>query len=258
MKKLVLLTIILCVKISFLAGQSRFESEEDVFFYLNMKGAFSNSESGVTLSFSDLGYQMSTGSSRYYQPEAVVVSSTRAIVVFESISRPGVTVKFIVDSEKNVIVDRSDGSVFYAAGYEPSNNIEIESSENKPIEKNQSEVAGPIISPFKFTNLQDLKNDFLGTYLEKTSGINAVISVKDNVTNSIYFEVTINSEIQSLKFVAPDENGLKKGDRFSNQDFSIFLNKVGREKSGKVKILEVLLIHNLGGTPKQITFNKIK
>ena len=115
MKRIILL-IIFFLGVNLISGQSRFESEEDVFYYLNLKSIFKNKDSGIALTFSELGYQLSTGSSKYYQPEAVIVSETRAVVVFESIARPGATVKFIVDTEKNIIVDRSDGSVFYAIG----------------------------------------------------------------------------------------------------------------------------------------------
>jgi hypothetical protein len=116
MNKISILIGIFFLGCNLISGQSKFESEEDVFLYLNIKNIFKNKETGTTLTFSELGYQLNTGSSKYYQPEAVIVSETRAVVTFESVTRPGAKVQFIVDSKKNIIVDRSDGTVFYALG----------------------------------------------------------------------------------------------------------------------------------------------
>lgn len=112
MKKIFLLLLTLNFFSAY--SQSAFESEADVLSYLSTKGQFTNKKANITLTFSEMGGRLSTGSSSYFNPDVTIVTSTRAYVKYQSLNNPNVKVEFIVDSKDNYILDRKDKSIFYA------------------------------------------------------------------------------------------------------------------------------------------------
>ena len=115
--KTILLSI-LCLSFVTAYSQTIFESEADVLQYLTTKSPFTNKEANVSLTFSDMGSRLSSGRSSYFNPDVTLVSSTRAVVEYQSLNNPDVTVQFIVDTKENVIMDRRDRSIFRAYSYD--------------------------------------------------------------------------------------------------------------------------------------------
>ncbi|MBS1919632.1 MAG: hypothetical protein JST17_05235 [Bacteroidetes bacterium] len=109
---------ILCLVFFTAHSQTTFDSEADVLLYLTTKGPFTNKDANVTLTFSDMGSRLSSGRSSYFNPEVTLVSNTRAVVEYQSLNNPDVTVQFIVDTKENVIMDRRDKSIFKAYSYD--------------------------------------------------------------------------------------------------------------------------------------------
>lgn len=99
-------------------SQSTFQSEADVLFYLTQKSPFTNERTGTTLTFTSMGSYLYVGQSQCYNPDVTLVSSTRAFVIYESLSNPGAKIQFIVDSKENLIMDRQDKSLYKANSYE--------------------------------------------------------------------------------------------------------------------------------------------
>ncbi len=110
----------------FVIGQSAFESDVDVLFYLNNKGSFKNEDSGIKLTFSDMGSQLSTGNSQFFQPDVVLLSTSRAIVTYQLVTDPERTVKIVVDSKQNLVMDLSDKAIYRA--YSPEVGVKSPSS----------------------------------------------------------------------------------------------------------------------------------
>jgi hypothetical protein len=93
-------------------AQTYFETDIDVLLYLNTNGPFYNKNTDVTLNFSDMGGSLSTGRSKYFNPDLTIVSSYRAVAEYQSLNNPNGVVRFIVDSRENVIMDRSDKTIY--------------------------------------------------------------------------------------------------------------------------------------------------
>ena len=123
-----LLFSILCLTYVSAYSQTTFESESDVLFYLNTKSSFSNKGNGVTLSFTDMGSRMSSNKGiNYFNPDVTLISRTRAIVQYQSLTNPDGFAKIIVDCNQNIVVDKSDMTKYSAYSYE----------EKEPIRKNE-------------------------------------------------------------------------------------------------------------------------
>ena len=158
---------ILCLTLISAYSQTTFESEADVLQYLTTKGQFTNRGTNITLTFSDMGSSLSSGRSSYFNPQVTLVSSTRAVVEYQSLNNPDVTVQFIVDSRENVIMDKRDRSIYKAYSYE----------EKEPIRKNERI---PITSTKKVNYLiikgeTKIPNSFVGKFIQ---GNNYVIITK--------------------------------------------------------------------------------
>jgi hypothetical protein len=142
---------------------TRFESEADVLVYLNNKADFTNKNNGVTLTFFDMGGRMRSNKGvSYYNPDVSILSSTRAVVVYESLTSGGVA-KIIVDCRENVIADKSDMTV-----YSPDNSNEIQDDrparsirQNNTIALNNPKKITS--KPIKIGKLLVATNDFPGT-----------------------------------------------------------------------------------------------
>lgn len=122
MKNLIFSICIFLCAIFSVNAQSDFESESDVLYYLDTKGSFSNENSGITLSFSDMATNLSTGRAKYYQPEVIVISNNIAYVTYVSSSYSGLSASFKVDSKQNILIDRKDRTIYSAYSYESSDN----------------------------------------------------------------------------------------------------------------------------------------
>jgi len=109
---------------------TRFESQADVLVYLNNKADFTNKNNGVTLTFSEMGGRMRSNKGvSYYNPDVTILTNTRAVVVYESLTSGGIA-KIIVDCKENVIADKSDMTV-----YTPDSDEENVISQNAPVRK---------------------------------------------------------------------------------------------------------------------------
>ena len=93
-------------------AQTYFETDIDVLLYLNTNGPFYNKNTDVTLNFSDMGGSLSTGRSKYFNPDVTIVSSYRAVAEYQSMNNPNSIVRIVVDSRENVIMDRSDNTIY--------------------------------------------------------------------------------------------------------------------------------------------------
>ena len=129
MKQLLIsLLLIVCVPV-FSQTISIFESKGDVLVFLNNRGDFTNSNNGVTLSFSDMGGRMRSNKGvDYFNPDVTLLSRTRAIVTYESLTSGGIA-KIIVDCKENVIADRNDNTVYSpeSSSKDPINESKVES-----------------------------------------------------------------------------------------------------------------------------------
>lgn len=144
-KHLFILFISICLSVS-LNAQSIFGSKADVLLYLNIQGDFTNLNNGITLSFSDMATQLSTGRSQYYQPEVTLISTYKAVVKYTSISNIGYTASFTVDSKQNILIDRNDQTVYKA-------------NSDEPIIENQEDLQKSIISnTINYSKTWDTKN----------------------------------------------------------------------------------------------------
>jgi hypothetical protein len=181
MKKFLASIAILLGMYSFTYSQSSlFESDTDVLLYLSLQGSFTNASSGITLSFTDMASNLSTGRSQYYSPEVSVLSSTRAIVKYTSASNPGYTASFVVDSKKNILIDKGDNSVYSSDS--PLSNQEVgenrnTSQQNRPMTR--AELNSGIDQP---SGGDKRKNEFytdskyiVGTYISKSLGMRILI-----------------------------------------------------------------------------------
>lgn len=135
MKKLI--SVVFCLLTLAAYSQSQFDSEVDVLLYLTNIRSFTNQEANVTLTFSDMGSALSSGNAKYYNPTVTLVTSTKAIVGYQSLNNPDVAVQFVVDCQKNEIIDKQDGSIFKAYSFEDDNKkgqstkrIQTQSSKN--------------------------------------------------------------------------------------------------------------------------------
>ena len=111
--KLIFISFLICLSFQISAQTiNRFESEADVLVYLNNKADFTNKNNGVTLTFFEMGGRMRSNKGvSYYNPDVTILTSTRAVVVYESLTSGGIA-KIIVDCKENVIADKSDMTVY--------------------------------------------------------------------------------------------------------------------------------------------------
>jgi hypothetical protein len=129
--KLIFISFLICLSFQIDAQTiTRFESEADVLVYLNNKADFSNKNNGVTLTFFEMGGRMRSNKGvSYYNPDVTILTSTRAVVVYESLTSGGIA-KIIVDCKENVIADKSDMTV-----YTPDSDEDNDIAENVPVRK---------------------------------------------------------------------------------------------------------------------------
>jgi hypothetical protein len=107
-----LCSLILCLFTLNINAQNYFDSEFDVLHYINTNGPFYNKKTDITLNFSEMGGMLSTGRSKYFNPDITIISSYRAVAEYQSLNNPNGVVRLIVDSREHVIVDRSDNTVY--------------------------------------------------------------------------------------------------------------------------------------------------
>lgn len=119
-------------------AQTYFETDIDVLLYLNTNGPFYNKNTDVTLYFSDMGGSLSTGRSKYFNPDVTIVSSYRAVAEYQSLYNPNGVVRFIVDSRENVIMDRSDKTIYVRYSDYLEENRNYNKVESKRANENKS------------------------------------------------------------------------------------------------------------------------
>jgi len=154
MKKFLAVIAILFGMYSYTYSQSSlFESDTDVLLYLSLQGSFTNASSGITLSFTDMATNLSSGRSQYYSPEVSVLSTTRAIVQYTSVSNPGSSASFVVDSKKNILIDRGNNSIYTSNS--PLANQDVNGNNNTSQQNVQS---SKISSTGKYSKIWDTKN----------------------------------------------------------------------------------------------------
>lgn len=138
-----LIAFIFLLLFSTTQAQSSFESDPDVLLYLVQNSPFTNKDNEVSLTFSDMGSRLSSGRASYFSPEVVIISRTRAVVKYSSLNNYGSSVNFIVDSRENVIMDRSDRTIYKGNTWEEEDEEE-ETVIRKPVKK--------VVAPVKKTN----------------------------------------------------------------------------------------------------------
>lgn len=122
MRTFILSTLILLSTNLLAQNITRFGSQVDVLVYLNSKSDFTNKDTGVTLTFFEMGGRMKSNKGvSYYNPDVTLLSSTRAVVTYESLTSGGIA-KIIVDCKENVIADKSSMTVYAAENYRNENN----------------------------------------------------------------------------------------------------------------------------------------
>jgi protein TonB len=189
MKNLIFsICIFFCTNFS-VNAQSDFESESDVLYYLDTKGSFSNENSGITLSFSDMATNLSTGRAKYYQPEVIVISNNIAYVTYVSSSYSGLSASFKVDSKQNILIDRKDRTIYSAYSYESSDNSNSnnENTERQTVTLHSKTNSKPAASKSQGTKKYVLPPVETTPFIEdspRPQTVNSNIKVKTSTENS--------------------------------------------------------------------------
>jgi len=111
MRKLIVL-IFLSVSTVFYSS-AQFLSKTDVLFYLNDKTFVGGSSGDATLSFHEMGSQLTVnGNYLLYQPDIKILSKSSAIVTYWGVTNPSLKAGLVVNSSANTIMDRSNNSVY--------------------------------------------------------------------------------------------------------------------------------------------------
>lgn len=182
--------ILLCTSL-FSQTISSFESTADVLVFLNNRGDFTNTKNGVTLSFSDMGGRMRSNKGvDYYNPEVTLLSRTRAIVTYESLTSGGIA-KIIVDCKENVIADKSDMTV-----YSPESDLsedQVEKSQRPNVKYKPVKVKP---NYYEITGQTRIPNSFVGRWVQ---GKNYVIITKKTETKGSV-TVSLNGRTYTANF----------------------------------------------------------
>jgi len=115
MKKIILIALVVFCTAAITSAQ--FISETDVLLYLNGKTFIGGSSGDATLSFKEMGSQMTVnGNYLMYQPDIKVVSQSVAIVIYYGVQNPSSEVGIVVNSSNNTIIDGGgNGSTYYSS-----------------------------------------------------------------------------------------------------------------------------------------------
>jgi hypothetical protein len=116
-------------------SQLKFYSEADVLNYLNNKRNFTNSSTGVTLIFTEMGGRMTSNKGlNYFSPDVTLVNTTRAVVAYTSLTSGG-TAQIIVDCSEEVVLDRSSRVAYVAERFETSRRGENDNNNNAEVDR---------------------------------------------------------------------------------------------------------------------------
>lgn len=115
MKNIYCLLFLIGLSFNVFSQTKAFESVADVLSYLSEKRTFTNANSNVTLTFSDMGTNLSTGKNNYNSPDVSILTISRAVLKYYLTSNPDRIVNFIVDLKANAILDKQDMKTIYKA-----------------------------------------------------------------------------------------------------------------------------------------------
>ena len=94
-----------------LSFAQRFWAETDVLYYLNNK-SFTNKDVDLTVSFSEMGSQLTFNKIVCYEPDIKIISEFKAICVYYLVTDPSKKISGIINSLENTWTDRSNGRIY--------------------------------------------------------------------------------------------------------------------------------------------------
>ena len=214
MRAFIITTLILLSTNLLAQNITRFGSQVDVLVYLNNKSDFTNKDTGVTLTFFEMGGRMKSNKGvSYYNPDVTLLSSTRAVVTYESLTSGGIA-KIIVDCKENVIADKSSMTIYSADNYSnESINQQPETNWSNKQERQAQAKKPNKPNYFIINGVTNIPKSFVGKFIQ---GKNYIIISSTSATSG-----KIDVSYYGKKYTAPFNPN-----NYMNSDYIEFYNSI--------------------------------
>ena len=211
MKNIIMPVILLFL--TTISSSAQFLSQTDVLYYLNGKTFIGGSSGDATLSFKEMGSQLTVnGNYLLYQPDIKILSRSSAIVKYYGIQDPSVKVGLIVNGSTNIIIDGGgNGSAYTLRSNFESREIP---NQREVVAQKQESTRG--FKAVETTETQEalekrVKNDLWGSPVrdEKTIAMdNEKISIAAQKVKTELSEREIVKPINNVETVTDIDNNL--------------------------------------------------